>query len=772
MTDSPPIVSIGAPPREYPPVHPDNLIMNSVRLPSPLAGQGNNSFLEEAIRMQTINPLPGLRRVESNSSRPQSQTNKVFRKRYDREGIRYILGRKWYRLLILKEWNEIKDTLTDSTRPNDNPANPIKPWRALYQDHQVDLSHGNLLICQTDPNDCRLYTLFEDFVEYDKYSRKFVSTDQCFYELLIGSRKPIFDIDIDLTKPGVEKVFQKNIENKVETWPICQHLLLAVQKVMEQEGIKLQLNWQILWYSSHGPNKHSYHLVINGVYHPDHLEAQAFFQRVIQLVDPKYHEWIDRKVYSTKQQFRVLHCQKLGSNRPKVLIREWDYLDMQGQIHHLYHQPSSKSNNPQEAHLIDLSDSLASFTIKCQLLPNFDKQREERLLAQSTRKWDLINSSEELSAERIRKILDLAETGWKNLPNQSASFPYSFKDTVGSLINLKRDFPAFCSKCQRVHDAENGFIVVVGGKIILNCRRSDDGKGLILGQLYQPLDIEQLFRQVDGSEPIIQDQIDTFEPISSDIPPEILGTLMEALQKDQDLETSEKTQDQTVGKSFANLPSPDRKIQLPLDGIISRRFIPTEALESPVPLVKAPSLLPNRPTLSPGKTSQTNPTQIGPIGLFSAGSPVSTPIIGPWNISNGRVCAKEPEARYSFSLSPTGQSNSVNSPIQPLGQDTGELRYIMLNSPNPIDRVSQIEQMEQSRKSSPVYQEMSRKYQMSIKPTEEIAAGIFREKDDEFKNLLASNPSNQSIRSSSRYQIDPLERDNREKMEQTFASFF
>lgn len=392
--------------------------------------------------------------------------------RYDKEGIRYILGQKWYRLLKLKDMSceEFKDYCRQSDQ---------KPWRALLNDHsEANPMMGHLIVCQMDREGIRLYSLFEDYAAFYNYQIKFTTPDRSFYEVIIGQRKPIFDIDIDLTNPAAEYFLQP--DGSYDTWLLCQILIDTIVKILKRYNIPLQPQRNIVWFSSHGPDKHSYHLVLDGYCHPDHNEAAYFYQLVITELPDDIKErihtnnWIDHKVYNSKQQFRILGSQKLGSDRPKQLIETW-YSYVTGEVEWM---PIIYPDSAAHYELMILSSSLASFTSACKMLPNFDPDRLRRLTEASTRKWDLIENDIEATSEEIRCAMDKAKVFWKTFAD--GSFPYSLIKARGTMLLLKRIRPAFCPKCSRIHHSENAFMHISNKQIFLNCRRSSDGKSFLI----------------------------------------------------------------------------------------------------------------------------------------------------------------------------------------------------------------------------------------------------------------------------------------------------
>jgi len=72
-------------------------------------------------------------------------------------------------------------------------------------------------------------------------------------------------------------------------------------------------------YTSHGTDKRSVHIVLTKLCHATSQEARKFYELVIGYMSPKLREFVDVMVYSTRQNFRLMYCAKLGTDRFKTL---------------------------------------------------------------------------------------------------------------------------------------------------------------------------------------------------------------------------------------------------------------------------------------------------------------------------------------------------------------------------------------------------------------------------------------------------------------------
>ena len=220
----------------------------------------------------------------------------------------WIEGKKWYQ------------TLVERAGTSAQPA-PEKRSRALRQDYTSGQIEGHLLVAWKTQG-TRIYTLFEDFIEFYHYRAKIPRHEWDFHEILISNvpRKPYFDIDL-------KKSDLAEINPAIQLHPVAEWL-----KVQIIEGVKtlipnLDIERDVLIYSSHnnepGHEKASYHIVINNYCLSNHKESQAFYDKAIACIHYLYVKFVDN-VYKSTQSFRMLGSAKDGTSRYKILNQSSD----------------------------------------------------------------------------------------------------------------------------------------------------------------------------------------------------------------------------------------------------------------------------------------------------------------------------------------------------------------------------------------------------------------------------------------------------------------
>lgn len=161
------------------------------------------------------------------------------------------------------------------------------------------------------------FAAFPTALSFFSYNNVIDPPHRNFFESVQGDlpQKPRFDLDIKT----------KDLGDLTTDRMIVNELLAAIIDYMAIHDITIRIDRDIRIYSSHGPDKKSYHIVLISWYHRNHIEARSFYNIIINNI-PEYHRiFIDHGVYSKFQQFRLLGSTKHGADRHKTLVREWKY---------------------------------------------------------------------------------------------------------------------------------------------------------------------------------------------------------------------------------------------------------------------------------------------------------------------------------------------------------------------------------------------------------------------------------------------------------------
>lgn len=351
--------------------------------------------------------------------------------------------------------------------------------RGLLDDHPENTLDDKLLIHVVNSEKRRYFSVFQSFLEFARYNNSIKEDKRNFFETILGNRcqKPHFDIDIDIKE-----------NPDIDGSEVLENLIDSILDVLSESDVEIVLAEHILIFNSHGHEKRSYHLVIDSYMHLNNLEAKAFYNEVVSRMTPDYSKFVDKSVYSSKQQFRVLGSQKPGSGRIKVHMDKWKYHD--DEIEYLY---SCEPRDEYHKFILQLSSSLITNTNGCIALPNFVKVDDSGKMIRKYITYgpdgSLIetNSSdshidEDLPKDIAMKALNLLAE-FAGMTPRDKKFPYRLLNISGGIISLKRIIPSMCRVCERRHENENPYLFVIGDEytVFFNCRRND--KNLKIGKL-------------------------------------------------------------------------------------------------------------------------------------------------------------------------------------------------------------------------------------------------------------------------------------------------
>lgn len=355
--------------------------------------------------------------------------------------------------------------------------------RTLFGDYKnrMDLIRSGIIVCRNVPRyhkyvgiGCntdtgkteRKFALFKSHVDLYNHIMKIPIEKRSFFEIIQGNKphKPHFDIDFDMSN-GLDIVTVNNIMSDI---------LDAIIETVQANGVTLDLNKDILIYTSSRPEKASYHIVINGWMHNDNKDAKNLAKQIRIKFPEDIADHIDRSVYSTKQQFRLLHCTKLRTKNTKVAIPIWKtskHTITYPQIHNQYDEflASMVGVTLGCNHMPPFYDPSGSITVSSdgiitQVESTGDVSYENKI---ELKKKDIDKCLEEL----YRKTEDVL--GYSK--NNSAIWNvFAVRSIEGGFISLTKRRPYLCPICLRQHENENPYMTVsTKGLVKYHCRRSE-----------------------------------------------------------------------------------------------------------------------------------------------------------------------------------------------------------------------------------------------------------------------------------------------------------
>jgi hypothetical protein len=303
----------------------------------------------------------------------------------------------------------------------------------------------NLLVCQQ--LEYRRYTKFKNFAEFSQYHNS--SDEKCFYEMMreTDGRKPYFDIDID--------------DISFDYIPMIEELKNILIKIISKKV-------KILVFDSSTKTKLSFHIVVDNFYLQTYKELLCFFDSIKEKISEEYKIYLDRSVYKSVQQFRIVGSHKWGKENTKKLREDLSYK---------FTIPKRIKNEKGKFNFI-LASSLITNVSSCNIIYGFQPKVEEKEL-------NIFGNAQESDVEDVLKIFyDKYSCG-------DFQFQECKEKNGNLLIILRRLNSTYCESCKRYHENENPYITVTGEyrNIFFYCRRSDEKEGKIgisLGHLGLP----------------------------------------------------------------------------------------------------------------------------------------------------------------------------------------------------------------------------------------------------------------------------------------------
>lgn len=337
--------------------------------------------------------------------------------------------------------------------------------------------------------------------------------EKSYYEVILGDkpRKLYFDLDCEIEKIE-EKLGEDNETDYVDyvnkmVRKLKKAIINEISEKLEKDFDKVNDSIIILVYSSNTKKKFSYHIVVYNYYVKNNIEARVFYEQIMKRLGEgsEYEDFIDPKVYSKIQQFRIVGCIKYEKNNKKVLSKT---------LTHNYDLLCEKvdEDEKEKYKLFMFSASLLTNIIDSRYLGGYEEIAEKRI-----KKMQYQGSASEEDVEDVIKLVD------ENYPDTFELSESKLNEFDNLLMIFHRINPSECKICKRIHEHENAFCLVIGieRKVLFSCRRSKDDEYEELGSLgYKPSNLN-----------LSKDAYDQFLQMKKDLSPKSLEKEMKKIRK-------------------------------------------------------------------------------------------------------------------------------------------------------------------------------------------------------------------------------------------------
>lgn len=310
----------------------------------------------------------------------------------------------------------------------------------LFRVHPRKGITGIIVCYNLPPNDTRLFSLFDTPYDLYNFIQTFPPEERHFFEVIPGEwrQKAHFDVDVDLSKQEGFPVTPRDANDLVTKRDeivtfrdnLTKKLTTCISKVLSSLGVDLR---DIRIYSSHSTKKLSLHIIVTSFACLTAQAAKRLYRYVVKHMPIELGEFVDPKVYSVLQQFRLLGSCKHGTDRVKRLMKAWYFDDIRIEGCHPYTDYDQFVESLVTWGMTDLK-----------LFPELPEEEISTFKASG----DIQIGS--LDGEMIAFIVDKV----------NGETPYvAFRKISGNCIQLTRKRASFCEICQRVHEHESPFII-------------------------------------------------------------------------------------------------------------------------------------------------------------------------------------------------------------------------------------------------------------------------------------------------------------------------
>ena len=335
---------------------------------------------------------------------------------------------------------------------------------------------NHLIVSFINSEGYRFYTSFETHSQFIIYMLKIPLEKRCFHEVAIENRiqKMRFDLDIKRYKYYEDQIIEEITEKDVQVF--FDQLIDSIISEYNSLGLKVDPQRNILVFSSHGKTKWSYHIIVDGFCVDHHKEAGELFKRISSKLPKDRLEWLDSGIYSANHCLRILGSVKEGEIdgereiRVKILEKTWKYKDQEIKFEYT---ETPKHEKHQLA--LEFERSFITLVNNCYPIPSLV---QKQALNGLDRKCEIQADDDILNYAFI-----LFQSIYGNVFNLVGS--------MGNMIMMSRNYASGCPICDRVHEHENGFLLlkmietenqgIRKYEIYFDCRRSN-GKRMKLGE--------------------------------------------------------------------------------------------------------------------------------------------------------------------------------------------------------------------------------------------------------------------------------------------------
>lgn len=301
-------------------------------------------------------------------------------------------------------------------------------YRALQGGLLPDYIPGHIIVRKETSTD-NLFFQLQPIDLYQFICQEYLN-NVCLHEVSVEGQYQKFKIDLDQCD-----------EEDVDTSELINIVVTAIIDVFRD--LRSPINEQdILLFSSCNNRKWSYHIVVSRWVLTDHHVAKYIADEV-KNKSGQYSRFIDN-VYKSIQSFRLPYCFKLGTDRQKLIMEEWNYFDVTIQV--------------TDDLITQFYNSLITYTENCQVV-----QLTINIPTYS------FNGIANMSEDYYQQVVD----------EYVGEGVYEVSTIRDNQVRLKRLKKAYCPICYREHgdingSGDNAILYVTSNSVLFRCWRNDN----------------------------------------------------------------------------------------------------------------------------------------------------------------------------------------------------------------------------------------------------------------------------------------------------------
>lgn len=283
----------------------------------------------------------------------------------------------------------------------------------------------------------RTFASFKTVWDFIAFYHDIPDDEKMFHEVVQGTatQKLRFDIDMHIPSP-----------NGITSDQVAISLIQETEKYFKEKlSIDINRFMEILVFSSHGKEKMSNHIILNGYCFKGNEAVKKIAEDITARIPIEQREFVDLSIYKSLQNFRIVYSRKADG---RVKIPQFFFL------------PREAFSEKDRFSMI-LSASLITECSSCRLVavPGVSEEvhRSKRVI--------------EVDDLKVNEAITLITASYFN-----GAFPYVYNGVVNGFVQLKRIASCYCPLCERSHEADNAFMRVDENSASFFCYRTKGRK--------------------------------------------------------------------------------------------------------------------------------------------------------------------------------------------------------------------------------------------------------------------------------------------------------